>query len=140
MTILLAALSIGTKTYFSCSSCKYSITVSCFNVGFVLWTFTRCFREIILFLTSYRILGFVGTIRSMLEYKPISISPLHLFQFTDIASRTLGLLLTSFLDLVVVVILRLTVKIWPWFSLTKSLCYWQSHSPMPMSYVISSFV
>ena len=58
-------------------------------------------------------LGFVETIRSVLEYKPISISLLHLFQFIDIASRTLGPLLKSFLSLVVVVILRLTVKTLP---------------------------
>ena len=51
MTILLAALSIGTKTYFSCSSFKYSITASHFSTGFVLWTFIWCFREMILLST-----------------------------------------------------------------------------------------
>ena len=89
LQILLAALSIGTKTYFSSSSFKYSITASCFNTGFFLWTFIRCLREIILLSTSWRIfpfqstnsstvaLRFAETIRSMLESKPISISVLH---------------------------------------------------------------
>ena len=79
MAILLATLSIGNKAYFSCSSCNYSITAFCFNTGFVLWTFVRCFREMILLSTSWRIflfhfanssvviLGYIETIRSMLE-------------------------------------------------------------------------
>ena len=52
------------------------------------------------------------TIRSTLESKPISISALHLFQFTDIASRKLGPLRTSFLNLEFFVILRSPVKTW----------------------------
>ena len=50
-------------------------------------------------------LGFVETIRSMLESKPISISLLHLFQFIDIASQKLGPLLRNVLDLEFVIIL-----------------------------------
>ena len=108
--------------YILFSSCKYSITASCFNAGLALWTFIRCFREIILLPTSWRIflfhsastsvviLGFVETIRYMLESKPISISLLHLFQFIDIASRKLGPLLTSFVNLEFVIILISTVK------------------------------
>ena len=58
-------------------------------------------------------LGFVETIRSMLESKPTSISLLHLFQFTDIVSRTLGPLLLSFLNLEFLIIAMLPVKTWP---------------------------
>ena len=120
--------------------------------GFVLWTFIRCFREMILLSYSWRIflfhstnssvviLGFAKTIRSMRESKPISISLLHLFQCIDIASRKLGLLLTSFLNLEFVIVLRSPVRTWPWFSSAKSLCCWQSHCTMPVPFFISSFV
>ena len=60
--------------------------------------------------TSVVILGFLETIRYMLESKPISISLLHLFQFIDIASRKLGPLFTSFVNLEFVIILISTVK------------------------------
>ena len=50
-------------------------------------------------------LGFVETIRSMVESKPISISLLHLFQFIDIASQKLGPLLRNVLDLEFIIIL-----------------------------------
>ena len=79
---------MGTKTYFSCSSFKCSITTSCFNIGFVLWTFIQCFRRVILS-TSWRIFLFLSTNSSfftlefveiicyMLESKSISIHGSH---------------------------------------------------------------
>ena len=123
MAILLVALSIRTKTYFSCSSFKYSVTASCFNTGFVLWTFIRSLREVRMFLfqsfSSIVTLGFVETIHSVLESKPICIFLLHLFQFIDIASQKLRPLLTSFLSLEFVIISRSLVKTWSWFSSTN---------------------
>ena len=62
--------------------------------------------------SSVVILGFVETIRSVLDSKPISYPLLHLFQFIDIASRKLGPLLTSFLNLEFVIIARSAVKTW----------------------------
>ena len=82
--------------------------------------------------SSVVILGFVDTICTMLESKPISIS-ISLFQFIDIASRKLGPLLTSFLYLQFVIFLGSPVK-------TKSLCCWQLHSTMPLPHVISPIV
>ena len=82
--------------------------------------FIRCLIETILLSTSWRIflfystnssivtLGFVETIRSMLESKQIS--HLCLFQFFDIASQKSRPLLTSFLDLEFVIILRSPVQ------------------------------
>ena len=82
---------------------------------------SRCFREMTLLSTSWRIfffhltnssvvtLGFVGTTRSMLESKPISIFLLHIFQFIDIA-RKLGAFLTSFLNLEFGIILKSPVS------------------------------
>ena len=112
MVILLTALSIETNTYF-CVVLTQGLP------------FIQCLREMILLSTSCRIfhfqstntsivtLGFVETFRSMLKSKPISISRLHLFQFFDIASRKLEPLLTSFLNLEFVIILRSPVKTWP---------------------------
>ena len=62
--------------------------------------------------SSVVILGFVETIRSVRDSKPVSYPLLHLLQFIDIASRKLGPLLTSFLNLEFVVIARSTVKTW----------------------------
>ena len=153
MMTILSAISIGTKTYFLCSSFKYSITTSCFNSVFVLLTFIWCLREMILLSTSCRtfifqsanssivILGFFETIRSMLESKPVYISRYHLFQFIDIASLKLRPLLTSFLNLEFVIILTWTVKTWPCF-LSKYLYVIDNHILlwMPVLHVVSSFV
>ena len=122
------------------------------NIPLIHPILTQGLIEMILLSTSWRIflfqstnssiitLGLVETICSMPESKPISIFLLHLFQFIDIASQKLGPLLTSFFNLEFVSILRSPVKTWPWCSLTKSLCSWQTHALMSVSYVVSPFV
>ena len=64
-------------------------------------------------------LGITKIICSMLESKRICVSLLHLFNFIDIDSFTLEPLPTSFLNLEFFIVLRSSVKKWPWFSSTK---------------------